>query len=309
MLTKDKDEENSVSLDKLKKEGVAFFEEALVKWSRLIVLYNEIEQESNRYYSYRPEASLAKEKASKQEAYSIIVWFQDNYLHHKKMSSFGVSETLDGGKTIRIDSIFNVIFGAGNIDTIRHGNYSHSLNSGMGELRGHLASMRELEDIPKEKDESKVALVRIRKTLSRFNLFVDQLKRTRKEKMKYVIEDEYDVQNLVHSLLRIDFGDVRKEDPSPIYAGSSSRIDLVLKEEKILIEIKKTSSTLREKELGSQLIEDIAKYKEYPDATILICFIYDPEHWLENPIGLTHDLEKQSTENLNVEVIICPRVS
>ena len=38
---------------------------------------------------------------------------------------------------------------------------------------------------------------------------------------------------------------------------------------------------------------DIAKYKEYPNIRTLICFIYDPEKWIENPEGLKHDLEKK----------------
>ena len=303
-----------MSLEKLKNEAIAFFEEALVKWDRLITLYSEIQTEHNHYYyssssNSRPQESLSRETANKQEANEIITWFQDNYLHNKKMSSFGIAERLENGKSVKLDSLFTIIFGAGNIDTIRYHGYSNYLNSGTGELRGHLASVKEMETVPKEKDESKIALMRIRKTLSRFDLFVDQLKRTRKDKIQYTVQDEYDIQNLVHALLRLDFDDVRKEDPSPICAGSSSRIDLVLKKEKILVEIKKSNSTNREKEIGDQLIEDIAKYAEYPDAMILICFIYDPEHWLENPVGLIHDLEKQSTEKLNVEVIICPRVT
>jgi hypothetical protein len=123
----------------------------------------------------------------------------------------------------------------------------------------------------------------------------------------FEIKDEYDVQNLVHAVLKVDFNDVRKEDVSPICAGAYSRIDLVLKEAKILIEIKKTNSNNREKEIGSQLVEDITRYKSYPDANILVCSIYDPEHWIENPEGLIGDLGKQSTQALNIEVIICPK--
>ncbi|MGA2681501.1 MAG: hypothetical protein ABSF44_06840 [Candidatus Bathyarchaeia archaeon] len=175
----------------------------------------------------------------------------------------------------------------------------------MCRFKGHLASVKELENVPKINPETE-ALLRIRKVLSRFNIVVDQFKRVRKDKCPFEVQDEYDIQNLLHAILRIDFNDVRKEDVAPICAGSSSRIDLVLKQERILVEIKKTSSRIREKELGNQLIEDITRYKDYPDANILVCFIFDPEHWIENPEGLRHDLEKQSSQSLTVEVIICP---
>jgi hypothetical protein len=183
--------------------------------------------------------------------------------------------------------------------------FGEDLSIGCANLREHLATVKELENVPKANSKTK-ALLRIRRVLSRFNLFVDQLKRTRKDKTPYEVQDEYDIQNLLHAIFRIYFNDIRKEDVAPICAGSSSRIDLILKREKILIEIKKTNAKNREKELGNQLIEDIARYKDYPFAETLICFIFDPQHWIENPDGLKNDLEKQSSQNLTVEVIICP---
>jgi len=137
----------------------------------------------------------------------------------------------------------------------------------------------------------------------------NQLKRRRKEKTPYRIEDEYDAQNLLHALLRLDFDDIRNEEWTPSYAGGASRIDLVLKKEGIIIEVKKTNQNLREKLIGEQLIVDIAKYKEYSNISTLVCFIYDPEKWIENPKGIEHDLEKMSTERLSVEALVCPRVS
>ena len=84
---------------------------------------------------------------------------------------------------------------------------------------------------------------------------------------------------------------------------------MVLKKEGILIEVKKASKNLREEQIGKQLIVDIEKYKEYPGVSTLVCFIYDPEQWIENPEGLERDLEKLSTEKLNAEALVCPRGS
>lgn len=53
------------------------------------------------------------------------------------------------------------------------------------------------------------------------------------------IQDEYDVQDVLNALLRIHFNDVRPEEGTPSHAGSSSRIDFLLKDEKIGIEVKK----------------------------------------------------------------------
>ena len=289
-----------MSFEKIKNDAIIFFSKAIEQWAKLEFLCNEIIEKQDFNNQMAEEVN---------EAQNILVWLQDNYPLHKKYSQFAMS-CMFNGKEIGNDPIFNVIFGGASIVRIidYYDDYDVDLTRGCALLRGHLASVNGLRE-PLIENMQEMPLIRVRKTLSRFNLVENQLKRTRKDKIPYEIQDEYDIQNLLHALLKIDFNDVRKEDVGPICAGASSRIDLVLKEEKILIEVKRTSAKVREKELGNQLIEDIARYKNYPNANVLVCFIYDPEHWVENPEGLIHDLEKQSTENLNVEVIICPKTA
>ena len=53
------------------------------------------------------------------------------------------------------------------------------------------------------------------------------------------VQDEYDVQDLFHALLHIHFEDIRPEEWAPSFAGASSRMDFLLKQEQIIIEIKK----------------------------------------------------------------------
>ena len=120
------------------------------------------------------------------------------------------------------------------------------------------------------------------------------------------IDDEYDVQDLMNGLLRINFEDVRKEEYTPSYAGGSTRVDFLLKREKILIEVKKTRPTLKDKDIGNQLIIDIAHYKSHPDCKHLICFVYDPENLIVNPRGLEDDLNRLSSEEMLVEVYVRP---
>lgn len=92
------------------------------------------------------------------------------------------------------------------------------------------------------------------------------------------IEDEYDVQDLLHALLLLYFDDVRAEEWTPSYAGKSSRMDFLLKNERVVIEVKKTRQGLADKELGDQLIIDVDRYKVHPDCKRLICFVIADEH-------------------------------
>jgi hypothetical protein len=147
--------------------------------------------------------------------------------------------------------------------------------------------------------------VALHNLFDRFHIVVKQLRSRYKGRATLDIEDEYDVQDLLHALLRLYFDDVRAEEWTPSYAGGSSRMDFLLKKECIVIEVKKTRKELSDKELGKQLIEDKEKYKAHPDCKKLICFAYDPENRIANPKGIENDLNKQ-TENFEVTVIIKP---
>lgn len=117
------------------------------------------------------------------------------------------------------------------------------------------------------------------------------------------INDEYDVQDLLHSVLRIDFDDIRPEEWGPSYAGSSKRNDFLLKTEEIVVEVKKTRNSLRDKELGDELNIDIAHYKNHPNCKHLFCLVWDTDHLIKNPVGLANDLERPSGGFVTVSIV------
>ena len=129
---------------------------------------------------------------------------------------------------------------------------------------------------------------------SKFHKVVQQLCARYKNRPAFVdIIDEYDVQDLLHSLLRLHFDDIRREERVPSHAGGSSTMDFLLKKEKIGIEVKKTREGLTAGKLGEELIIDIEKYQKHLECKHLVCFVYDPESKLKNPIGIMDDLNKQ----------------
>jgi hypothetical protein len=148
-------------------------------------------------------------------------------------------------------------------------------------------------------------LARIEILLKRFPLVVRQLRDRYSSRQTLNVEDEYDVQDLLHALLLIDFDDIRPEEWAPSYAGSSSRMDFLLKKEQLVIETKKTRNGLGAKEIGEQLIIDIEKYRGHPYSKTLICFVYDPEGKITNPRGIENDLNRVEGD-LTVKVIISP---
>lgn len=147
----------------------------------------------------------------------------------------------------------------------------------------------------------------IERLLKKFHLVARQLKNRYGERHTLEIKDEYDVQDLLHSLLKIYFDDIRAEEVCPSWAGGSSRVDFLLKPQRVMIEVKKTRKSLEAKEIGEQLIIDISRYSGHPALDTLICFVYDPEFRISNPKGLAADLEEKSTGNLKVKVLIFPQ--
>ncbi len=141
--------------------------------------------------------------------------------------------------------------------------------------------------------------------VKRFHIAARQLTQRHGNRAALIIEDEYDVQDFLHALLRAFFDDVRPEEYVPSYAGASSRIDFLLKDEKVLVEAKMTSDKLKDKQIGEQLIIDIKRYQAHPDCSTLVCIVYDPRHNISNPAALEKDLSGKH-DNLAVCVFVVP---
>jgi hypothetical protein len=156
------------------------------------------------------------------------------------------------------------------------------------------------------KPETVEPLALIQKTCERTHAIARQLRSRYDKRPTLDVQDEYDLQDLLHVLLRVHFNDIRPEEYTPSYAGKSSRMDFLLKDFDIVVETKHTRDSLTEKEVGTQLIEDIARYKSHPDCKTMFCFVYDPSGRIANPHGLEGDLSSDS-EDLSVQVYVGPK--
>jgi hypothetical protein len=114
---------------------------------------------------------------------------------------------------------------------------------------------------------------------------------------------EYDVQDLLHALLRPWVRDIRPEEFTPSYAGSSTRMDFLLPEHRLVIELKFVRDRAHASKIGNELVIDIDHYRRHPDCATLWCVVYDPDHLLPNAEGLKRDLEgPRSTKEGTVDV-------
>lgn len=182
--------------------------------------------------------------------------------------------------------------------------YNKGLKEYEALLHGMIKEIELRDDEGFDKLRDSIAIVQI--ICNHFHQAVRQMRNRHDNRSTIDVNDEYDVQDLLHAFLRLHFDDVRAEEWAPSYAGSASRMDFLLKKEKVVIEVKKTRKNLGAKEVGEQLMIDIERYTAHPDCETLICFVYDPEGRVANPVGIENDLNRD-TDNLKVITIITPK--
>lgn len=167
-----------------------------------------------------------------------------------------------------------------------------------------------LQEFPEENIDNKIlqpadTIETISKLCRNFHLFITELWK-RYDSRPSIIIDEYDVQDLFRALLYLHFTDIRPEECTPSLAGNSSRTDFLLKNEETVIEIKMTRKWLDRKETANQLIIDKERYRNHPNCKYLVCFIYDPEWRIWNPIWFENDLNSNDN-GLQTIVIVTPK--
>jgi len=197
-------------------------------------------------------------------------------------------------------------------DSVYQDAYTHGLNNAKAVLASIIEEIEVFESSQENVLAASSKAVRpdscslVELICFRFHTVARQLLLRHSDRPPLAIEDEYDAQYLFHALLKLHFDDVRAEEWTPSYAGGASRIDFLLKDQQIIIELKKTRESLKERDIGEQLIVDISKYRAHPGCKALICFVYDPEGIVANPVGLEKDLESNPTD-IRVRVIVAPK--
>jgi len=148
----------------------------------------------------------------------------------------------------------------------------------------------------------------VRDILNNFGNAIQKIiKNRRSDHSNFLIKDEYDVQDILYVILKSIFPKLREEDPIPKVGAKSSKIDLILREEKILIEVKMIKANdSNEIKFIDQLKIDFESYHECKWLDKLFCFVYDPYKKTKDIISFK-DLNgnrAKGSHNFNVEIIV-----
>ena len=100
------------------------------------------------------------------------------------------------------------------------------------------------------------------------------------------VADEYDVQDLYRSMLKVFVSDIRLEEPVPSMGVKRSRADILLPDYKTIIEFKMTRDKLNEVALTEELLLDCPLYQRHQDCDFIHFFVFDPDRRVKNEAAL-----------------------
>lgn len=148
----------------------------------------------------------------------------------------------------------------------------------------------------------------VRNVLNNFSNAIKKVTQNRRKGHdNYQINDEYDVQDILYVILKSVFPNLKDEDPIQKNGGKGTRIDLILREQEILIEVKMIKiSDYKESKFIDELKIDIESYHGSPWIKTLFCFVYDPFNKTRD-IANFRDLNgtrEKIGKKFNVEVIV-----
>lgn len=175
------------------------------------------------------------------------------------------------------------------------------------------------QDPPADKREIDISIARevepalaqdphnlIRKVCLRFHSVARQLRLRKDYRATLEIDDDYDLQDLLCALLKIEFDEVSTDEWTPSYTAGAPRTTLLVNRDQIAVVAKKTRPGLTTKELADQVTADSAYYRAQGRCSTLFCFIYDPEGRIGSPKRLETTLTSVS-EHCRVEVLVAPK--
>lgn len=105
-----------------------------------------------------------------------------------------------------------------------------------------------------------------------------------------VLRDEYDLQDATETALRLLYDDVRPEERTPSYAGSSTTQDFLLREVNTMVEIKVTRPGRGNVQIRDEILIDSETYRAHPNVDRMVFVVFDIAGTITNAAGFERDL-------------------
>jgi hypothetical protein len=178
------------------------------------------------------------------------------------------------------------------------------------QLQSHPAapagSFSDQKPAPQSSQTGSDPVERVKTLCYRFHSVARQLRLRGEYRATLAVEDEFDAQDLLHALLRIQFDNIETDEWTPSYSSGTPRTTLLLNDGRLAVIVKKPRPGLNAKDLTDQLRIDTERYRSYGCCRTLLCFMYDPEGRIGNPRGLEASLTSV-TDSFVIDVLVAPK--
>jgi hypothetical protein len=126
-------------------------------------------------------------------------------------------------------------------------------------------------------------LHRLMQMVRRLPLAARQLRDRHEGRSTLIVQDIFDLQDLLRCVLHLHFDNVRQQSRTPSYA-SHTRTDFEVGDVgRIALTVKLVTADVAEHQLMAQLEEDAAHYERQGRPPCLLCVLYDPGQLLPRP--------------------------
>lgn len=155
--------------------------------------------------------------------------------------------------------------------------------------------------------EARDQLAQLVQVLNSFVLAARLLGDRQRGRPAFVIENEYDVQDLLYALIRCSFDDARREEWTPQRAGSAKRIDITVPSIEAVIETKFVRDGKHSKRIADELRIDFECYHDRPECKHLFALVIDPSRFITDPDQFGSDLSglrRKADHSFDVSVLV-----
>jgi DNA-binding response OmpR family regulator len=152
-------------------------------------------------------------------------------------------------------------------------------------------------------------LLRIDQTLETFTYCQTALENRGHKRPAFRIVNEYDVQDLLHVMMKPYFPDVVTEEYTLKRADKTKRLDLVIPGLETVVETKMIRNKKHGTDIANELDIDVRGYVSHPNCSRLLCFVYDPQRHIKDARAVERDISgeaSQDTKVVHVTVLIRP---
>lgn len=153
------------------------------------------------------------------------------------------------------------------------------------------------ELLPRIDSKDKVAII-----LDMFDSIstnINFLSNRKHNRPSFIIENEYDVQDLLYVMIKSVFSDARLEEFTTKHADRSKRIDIVIPSIDVVIETKYVRDKSHANSISDEIKIDIESYHVHPNCKTLCVFVYDPHKEIIDIQNIMKDLSGLRVINHN----------